>query len=102
LFEQDRKNRDWKLAQFKAYLKEESQDLANARRDRDIEATKSRIVSELKRLKIKKYFEPPILDPMAVHARLKDGSLKTVNSFRVQVKIKNDAIKADKLNRQQL
>jgi len=32
------------LAQFKAYLKEESKDLANARRDRDIEATKSRIV----------------------------------------------------------
>jgi transposase len=97
LFEQDRKNRDWKLAQFKAYLKEEGQDLAHARRDRDIEATKSRIVSELKRLKIKKYFEPPILEPIAVHARLKDGSLKTVNSFRVQVKIKNDAIKADKL-----
>ena len=97
LFEQDRKNRDGKLAQFKAYLKEESQDLANARRDRDIEATKSRILGELKRLKIKKYFEPPILEPIAVHARLKDGSLKTVNSFRVQVKIKKDAIKADKL-----
>jgi len=59
-----------------------------ARRDRDIEATKSRIVGELKRLKIKKYFEPPILEPMAVHAKLKGGSVKTVKSFRVLVKIK--------------
>jgi len=34
---------------------------------------------------------------MAVHAKLKGGSVKTVKSFRVLVKIKNDAIKADKL-----
>jgi transposase len=97
LFEEDRKSRDEKLAHFKAYLKEENEDLNNAQRDRDLEATKNRIVSELKRLKIKKYFEPPLVEPKTVHLKLKDGSVKAVNSFNVQVKIKEDIIKADKL-----
>jgi len=97
LFEEDRKTRDGKLAHFKAYLKEENEDLNNAKRDRDPEATKNRIVSELKRLKIKKYFEPLQVEPITVALELKDGSVKAVNSFKAQVKIKDDIIKADKL-----
>ena len=97
LFEEDRKNREEKLAHFKAYLKRENKDLKKAKKDRDLEATKSRIVKELKRLKIKKYFEFPALDPITVHRKLKDGTLKPVNSFQVQVKAKADIIKADKL-----
>ena len=97
LFEEDRKNREEKLAHFKAYLKRENKDLKKAQKDRDLEATKSRIVKELKRLKIKKYFEFPVLEPITVHRKLKDGTLKPVNSFQVQVKTKADIIKADKL-----
>jgi len=97
LFEEDRKTRDEKLAYFKAYLKKENADLNHAQRDRDLEATKNRIVSELKRLKIKKYFEPALLEPTTVHLTLKDGSIKAVNSFKVKVKIKDDVIKADQL-----
>lgn len=97
LFTEDRKNRDEKLACFKAFLKEENKDLANAKRDRDLDATKNRIVGELKRLKIKKYHESPILEPITVRARLKDDSVKEVKSFRVQVNKKNETIKADKL-----
>jgi transposase len=97
LFEEDRKNREEKLAHFKAYLKRENKDLKKAQRDRELEATKSRIVKELKRLKIKKYFEFPVLEPITVHRKLKDGTLKPVNSFQVQVKTKADIIKADKL-----
>ena len=98
LFKEDRKTRDEKLDHFKAFLKEENEDLKNAQRDRDLEATKNRIVSELKRLKIKKYFEPIQLEPITVPLELKDGSIKGVNSFKVQVKVKDDIIKADKLS----
>ncbi len=97
LFEEDRKNREEKLAHFKAYVKRENKDLKKAQRDRELEATKSRIVKELNRLKIKKYFEFPVLEPITVHRKLKDGTLKPVNSFQVQLKTKADIIKADKL-----
>jgi transposase len=97
LFEEDRKNREEKLAHFKAYLKRENRDLKKAKRDRQLEATKSRIVKELTRLKIKKYFELPVLEPITVHRKLKDGTIKPVNSFQVQVKTKAEIIKADKL-----
>jgi hypothetical protein len=97
LFKEDRKNREEKIAHFKAYLKGENKDLKKAQRDRDLEATKSRIVKELQRLKIKKYFESPLLEPITVQRRLKDSALKSVNSFQIQVKVKDDIIKADKL-----
>jgi transposase len=96
LFEEDRKNRDEKLACFKAFLKQENKDLANAKRDRDLDATKNRIVGELKRLKIKKYHESPVLEPMTVRTRLKDG-FKDVESFKVRVQTKHETIKADRL-----
>ena len=97
LFKEDRENRQEKIVHFKAYLKKENKDLKKAKRDRELEATKSRIVKELKRLKIKKYFEPPVLEPLTVHRKLKDGTVKSINSFQVQIKAKDDIIKADKL-----
>ena len=68
-----------------------------AQRDRDFEATKSRIIKEFKKVRIQKYFEPPVLKPITVFRRLKDGTAKSVNSFQVQIKRKVDVIKADKL-----
>ncbi len=96
-FEEDRKNRNEKLAFFRSYLKKENKDLKRAKRDRDLEATKGRILRELKRLKIKKYFEPPVLHRITVQSKLKDGSVKSINSFQVQIESKADVIKADKL-----
>lgn len=96
-FEEERKNRKEKLSFFRSYLKKENQDLTKAKRDRDFEATKGRILKELKRLKIKKYFEPPVLKPITVQSKLKDGSVKSVNSFQVQIETKTDVIKQDKL-----
>ena len=58
LFREDRNNRNEKISLFLNYLKKENKDLKTAQRDREVEATKSRIVNELKRFKIKKYFEP--------------------------------------------
>jgi transposase len=97
LFKEDRQNREEKIAHFKAYLKKENKDLKKAQRDRESEATKSRIVKELQRLKIKKYFESPVLEPVTVQRKLKDGALKSVNSFQIQLKTKSDILKADQL-----
>jgi len=97
LFAEDRKNRKEKIRFFETYLKNENKDLKNAQRDRKLKATEARVLNELKRLKIKKYYEEPILHPIIVQKRLKNGMVKSVNSFRVQVKKKVAIIVADKL-----
>ena len=97
LFAEDRKNRKEKIRFFETYLKNENKDLKNAQRDRKLKATEGRVLNELKRLKIKKYYEEPTLHPIVVKKRLKNGIVKFVNSFKVQVKKKADIIVADKL-----
>ena len=97
LFAEDRKNRKEKIRFFETYLKNENKDLKNAQRNRKRQATEGRVLNELKRLKIKKYYEYPILDPIVVKKMLKNGDVKTIESFRIQVKKKADIIVADKL-----
>ena len=97
LFAEDRRDRQEKMAHFQAYRRESNRDLKQAQRDRDVEATKSRIVNELKRLRIQKYFDPPLLQPLTVQRTLKDGTVKTVNSFQVQIKTRKDIVQADAL-----
>ena len=55
------------------------------------------MLNELKRLKIKKYYEQPVLDPIVVEKRLKNGTVKSVNSFKVRISKKADVIDSDKL-----
>jgi len=97
LFADERKNRKEKIQFFETYLKDENKDLKTARRDRNRQATESRMLKELERLKIKKYYQQPVLHPIVVEKRLKDGSAKLINSFRIQIKQKKDIISADKL-----
>lgn len=97
LFAEDRKNRKEKICFFETYLKNENKDLKNAQRDRKRQATEGRVLNELKRLKIKKYYKYPIMHPIVVKKRLKNGAVKTVESFRIQAKKKADIIVADKL-----
>jgi transposase len=97
LFKEDRSNRDEKIDVFKAYLQKENRDLKNAQRDRQLDATKSRIMNELKRLKIRKYYESPVLKHISVQRKLKAGTVKNIKSFKVEIKRKDDVIKADKL-----
>jgi len=97
LFAEDRKNRKEKINFFEAYLKNENKALKNAQRDRKRQATEGRVLNELKRLKIKKYYEQPILHPIVVKKRLKNGTEKSIESFRVQVTKKADIIVTDKL-----
>jgi transposase len=97
LFKEDRNNRNEKINFFKTYLEKENQDLKKAQRDRQLDATKGRIIRELRRLKIQKYYEPPVLKPITVQRKLKKGDVKSVKSFEVEIKLKDDVIKADKL-----
>ncbi len=97
LFAEDRKNRKEKIQFFETYLKNENKALKNAQRDRKRQATEGRVLNELKRLKIKKYYEDPVLYPLVVKKQLKNGTVKSVESFRVQVNKKADIIIADKL-----
>jgi transposase len=85
------------MVHFQAYLREANQELKQAQRDRDREATKSRIVNELKRLRIHKYFDPPLLQSLSVQRTLKDGTAKTVNSFQVQIKVRKELVQTDAL-----
>jgi len=97
LFQEDRTNRDEKMDAFNVYMKKEKKDLKKAKRDRQLDATKSRIMNELKRLKIRKYYDSPVLTPISVQKKLKDGTVKHIKSFKVETKRKDDVIKADKL-----
>ena len=97
LFAEDRKNRQEKIGFFESYLKTENKDLKNAKRDRRRQATENRVLNELKRLKIKKYYEQPVLDPIVVEKRLKTGTDKSVSSFKVRISKKADVIESDKL-----
>ena len=97
LFVEDRKNRKEKIDFFEVYLKNENNALKKAQRDRKRQATEGRVINELKRLKIKKYYEDPVLYPLVVKKQLKNGTVKSVASFRVQVNKKADIIVADKL-----
>ena len=97
LFKEDRSNREEKIDFFKTYLKRENKDLKSAQRDRKLDATKGRIVNELKRLKIQKYYESPVLKPITVQRKLQNGTVKAIKSFKVEIKMKDDIIKADKL-----
>ena len=97
LFAEDRKNRKEKIDFFESYLKNENKDLKNAKRDRRRQATENRVLNELKRLKIKKYYEQPVLHPIVVEKQLKNGRVKSVNSFKVRISKKADVIESDKL-----
>jgi hypothetical protein len=86
-----------KIRFFEAYLKNENNDLKNAKRDRKRQATENHVLNELKRLKIKKYHDEPVLHPIVGEKRLKNGRVKSVNSFNVQISKKADIIDSDKL-----
>lgn len=94
---EDRNNRDEKITFFENYLNEENKNLKNAQRDRQHDATKSRIVDELKRLKIHKYHEDPVLMPITITKRLQNGHVKSVKSFKIEIKMLTDVIAADRL-----
>lgn len=96
-FREDRNNRQEKIQFFEAFVNNENTALENAKRSRNHEATKNRIISELKRLKLKKYYRDPTLKPVQATHTLKDGSIKTVESFQIEVEINVATLESEKL-----
>ena len=96
-FLQDRKTRKEKMDYFRSFLFQTNRSLKKAKRDRKATPTKNKIFNELKRLKIKKYYEDPELREIYVKVTLKDGTQKQVGSFQVTVKEKKGKIEKEKL-----
>ncbi len=97
LFKEDRTNRDEKMVFFSDFVKNLNNNLKNAKKDRKKDAQKNRIENELKRLKLKRFYEDPIYHPILVKRTLKDGTKKGIQSFKVEISKKIDAIASDKL-----
>jgi len=96
-FIQDRKTRKEKMDYFRGFIAQTNRFLKKAKRDRKTNPTKNKIFNELKRLKIKKYYEDPELKEIYVNVTLKDGKRKQVRSFQVTVKEKKGKIEKEKL-----
>ncbi len=85
VFREDRRTRQEKLRVFEAYLHHENENLKAAKRDRTRKATEGRVVKELQRLKIKKYYDGPVLHALSVTRESHDGTQKVIRSFRVEI-----------------
>lgn len=92
LFREERKNRQEKIAYFKNFLREKNNELKNAKRSRKQLSTQQWILNELKRLKIKKYFQVPDLIPIKIERKNKNGETRIVDSFKITIKKKYDII----------
>ena len=92
LFHEERKLRKEKLAYFNNFLLEKNEELQNAKRSRGEDATKQSVLNELKRLKIKKFFETPELKEITIKRTNKKGKQIIINSFQLTVKSKIDSL----------
>ena len=96
-FIQDRKARKEKMDYFHHFFLKTNNSLKKAKRDRKADSTKNNVLNELKRLKIKKYYEDPKLEEIYVNVALKNGEEKKVESFQVTIKEKKEKIANEKL-----
>jgi len=96
-FIQDRQTRKEKMDCFRHFIAQTNRSLKRAKMDRKANPTRNKFFNELKRLKIKKYYEDPQLKEIYVNITLKSGERKQVRSFQVKVKEKKQKIAKEKL-----
>jgi len=96
-FVQDRKCRLEKIDCFQRFVAANNRSLKKAKRNRQQQPTLNKVTNELKRLKIRKYYETPQLEEISVQVVLKNGSRKQVKSYQVKVKKKLAKIAIAKL-----
>lgn len=92
LFKEERTNRQQKIAYFENFIKEKNDELKNAKRSRKRSSTQQCILNELRRLKIKKYFQEPDLNPIKIERKNKNGNTRFVDSFNISINKKEDII----------
>lgn len=96
-FIQDRKGRKEKMDCFRRFIAQINKSLKKAKRDRKVDPTRNSVINELKRLKIKKYYEDPQLKEIYLDVSLKTGKRKKVRSFQITVKENKQKIAKEKL-----
>ncbi len=84
-FKEDRQSRREKLTVFEQFLHHTNTELQQAKRSRSHDATKQRILDQLKRLKIKKYFHTPVLQEFEIQRTTKKGERRITRSFHVTI-----------------
>lgn len=92
LFKEERECRNGKIGSFEDFCVTKNKELGEATRSRDHDKTKQVIIKELRRLKIKKYFNDPVLEEIEINRKNKRGKTVSVKSFRVTVEKKWDKI----------
>jgi len=93
LFKEERECRNGKIGFFEDFLVKKNKELGEATRSRNRDKTKQVIIKELRRLKIKKYFNDPVLKEIEINRKNKRETV-SVKSFRVTVEKKLNKIAA--------
>ncbi len=96
-FLQDRKCRQEKIDCFQRFVASNNRLVKKAKRNRQEQPTLDKVTNELKRLKIRKYYQTPQLKEISLAVTLKDGSRKQIKSFQVKVRKKPAKIALTKL-----
>jgi transposase len=96
-FIQDRKTRKEKMECFRRFIAQTNKSLKKAKRERKPDPTRNKVFDELRRLKIKKYYNDPQLEEIYVDVTLKSGKRKKLRSFQVKVKENKQKILKERL-----
>jgi transposase len=99
LFKEERKCRHQKITCFEEFIVRKNEELKNAKRSRTLEKTKQSVIGELKRLKIKKYFQEPVLSEIIIVKSTKGKKQSDISSFVITIEKKQSKIaEAEKLD----
>lgn len=85
LWHEERTNRQEKLLCFEHFVAQKNQELRQAKRSRKPEPTQRAILDKLRALKIRKYFQTPILHDLTIPRSTKHGKGAPVHSFHITV-----------------
>lgn len=89
-FLEEQKARNRRLEQAKAWIEAKNQELARAKKSRQIDVLDRAVKQMLTRKRVKKLFEIEI-EPYTVTVKTPKGHERTVNTFRIKFALKNDA-----------
>ncbi|MBD3307593.1 IS1634 family transposase [candidate division KSB3 bacterium] len=85
LWQEERTTRQEKLASFDAFVAQKNAELSQAQRSRKPEPTQRAVLDKLRSLKIRKYFQEPILRKITIPRTRKNGTVVSIHSFQIAV-----------------
>jgi len=93
LKKEEQKCRLSKMKIFEDFLQQKNAELLAAKRSRALNPTRDCIINELKRLKIRKYYQEPELQSIEIERINKKQASIKVNSFKIEIITKEETIK---------